>query len=187
MYTHGNINVMCRKFFDIYTVGQSLQTMGASYYKLRISETYIYYTLRKMSWIILVKSMLSHIPDDAADLIIKNCTSHAASIIQRHAKNMLSNYSRVQRNERIAARFYERLHKRQEPVVILNHKWKWKFDLLVQLTYSETMQHVRHIKCHTFPFKNNPIQMNYIYPISKKSKRKLPNISYHKYFTTHRQ
>ncbi len=187
MYTRGNINVMCRKFFDIYTVGQSLQTMGAFYYTLRISETYIYYTLLKMSWIILVKSMLSHIPDDAADLIIKNCTNHAALIIQKYVKNMLSTYSRVKRNERIAVRFYESLHKRPEPVVIINHKWKWKFDLLVQQTYAETMQHVRSVKCNTFPFKNNPTHINYIYPISKKNKRKLPNISYHKYFPTRHQ
>ena len=91
-----------------------------------------------MSWIIVVKSMLLPLPDDVAAIIIKNCTNHAASIIQKHAKNMLSLYSRVKRNERIAARFYESLHKRPEPVIIINNKWKWKFDILVQLTYAKT-------------------------------------------------
>ena len=137
-----------------------------------------------MSWIVTVKNMLMQLPNEIADIIITDCVDHAALIIQKYAKNMLSLYSRVKRNERIAARFYESLHNHPEPVIILNNKWKWKFDLLVQITYAEKIQHARLIKCKNFPFKNNSNQFGYIYPSIKKNKRQLQNISYHKYFST---
>jgi len=105
----------------------------------------------------------------------------SVGVIRKHAKEMMKRIP--QRNERIALRYYEtKIMELEEPVLIVNGKWKWKFNYHFQ--YRKKIQTILSNPSYEFvnnlPFKNPKYKKEYNFP--NYFVRVVPCISRHMFF-----
>ena len=104
-------------------------------------------------------------PNDIKYNILKQIFFEKACEIQKYAKKMM--FNKVERSERIAIRYYETVMCfRDEPVCLINGKWKWKFN--ININYEMRVRHILHNNVTTLGY-TRPVYTNmYKYPVPNK-------------------
>ena len=134
----------------------------------------------KPSWtpkLVLICKATEALPEELRQNICLLILDSSVLVLQKHAKEMLKRS--VQRDERIALRYYEtHIMEQDEPVLIINGRWKWRFNYLIE--YHKRIDAFLSAPVFNLPFKNPKYSNKYNYP--NYMRRVVPCLARHSYF-----